>query len=130
MGIPTGAGAMYSTVGDLHKWNKALYGGKLLSQEHLAEFLTPSPHDAVGDDKYAHGVIISQSDAGKYIWHGGGIQGFNAWLGYDPDKKVTVAVLANLNGGAPTNIGRQLMTLVQGGVVTLPDERAAATITP
>lgn len=130
MGVPTGAGAMYSTVGDLHKWNKALYGGKLLAQEHLEEFLTPTPHDAIGDDKYAHGVIISQSDAGKYIWHGGGIQGFNAWLGYDPDKEVTVAVLANLNGGAATQIGTQLMKLVQGGEVTLPDERESAAITP
>lgn len=130
MSIPTGAGALYSTVGDLHRWNSALYGGEIISAESLAEFLTPSPLEAIGDDKYAHGVIVTASDAGTYYWHGGGIQGFNAWLGYDPERRISVAVLGNLNGGAPTTIGQKLMTLVQGGEVILPSERVAAAISP
>lgn len=128
MGIPTGAGAMYSTVGDLHRWNSGLYGGDILSEQSLAEFLTPSPHDAIGDNKYAHGVIIGQGVDGEFVWHGGGIQGFNAWLGYDLERKATVAVLANLNGGAASKIGQNLMTVVQGGEITLPEERQETAI--
>lgn len=128
MGIPTGAGAMYSTVGDLHKWNTALYEGKLLSEKSLKEFLTPSPLQAIGDDKYAHGVIYAKTNSGAYYWHGGGIQGFNAWLGYDPDRNVTVAVLANLNGGAANNIGKNLMTVAQGGQVVLTSDRVASEV--
>ncbi|EAQ30558.1 beta-lactamase family protein [Erythrobacter sp. NAP1] len=128
MGIPTGAGAMYSTVSDLHRWNKALYSGEILSPESVAEFVEPAPHDAIGEAKYAHGVVVSDSENGQYIWHGGGIQGFNAWLGYDRAKSTTVAVLANLNGGSAENIGRQLMTLAQGGEIPTTADRVAVEV--
>ncbi len=123
MGIPTGAGAMYSTVGDLHKWQRGLFGGKVLSDESLAEYLTPAPYDAFAGDQYALGVLIDRTDGNMFTWHGGGIEGFNAWLGYDPERETTVVVLANLNGGAATKIGEQLMTLVQGRDIVLPGER-------
>ncbi|AWW75128.1 serine hydrolase [Erythrobacter sp. KY5] len=128
MGIPTGAGALYSTVSDLHRWNRALYSGAILSPESVAEFLEPAPHDAIGEAKYAHGVVVSDGENGPFIWHGGGIQGFNAWLGYDRAKNMTVAVLANLNGGSAENIGRKLMTLAQGGEVAPPAERVAVAV--
>lgn len=125
MGIPTGAGALYSTVGDLHLWNRALFSGEIISEQSLREFLTPAPHEAIGDNKYAHGVIVTDTEEGRYFWHGGGIQGFNAWLGYDPVNRISVAVLANLNGGSPASIGQKLMTLAMGGELTLPSERVA-----
>jgi CubicO group peptidase (beta-lactamase class C family) len=37
-----GAGAIYSTVDDLLKWNQALYGGKVLTKKSLDEALTPA----------------------------------------------------------------------------------------
>lgn len=125
MGIPTGAGAMYSTTGDLLKWQRCLFGGKILSADSLAEYLTPGPYEAFAGDPYAHGVLIDRTEGSRFYWHGGGIEGFNAWLGYDPDREVTVAVLANLNGGAAYKIGEQLMTLVQGRQVVLPEDRVA-----
>ncbi len=128
MGIPTGAGALYSTVGDLHLWQRGLFGGKILNEESLAEYLTPAEFEAFGGNRYAHGVLVDESEDGRYFWHGGGIQGFNAWLGYDADREVTVAVLANLNGGAATKLGSQLMSLAQGGEVTLTSDRVEQTI--
>ncbi len=129
MGIPTGAGALYSTTADLHKWNRALFGGKILSEESLNAFLTPTPFDAFDEDNYTHGVLKDVADDDVYYWHGGGIQGFNAWLGYHPERQTTVAVLANLNGGAAAKIGSQIMTLVRGGEVVLASEREIADIT-
>lgn len=113
MAIPAGAGALYSTTGDLLKWQRGLFGGNLLSEESLSEYVTPSPFEARDADKYAHGVLVHIDETGRTYWHGGGIEGFNAWLGYDPDRKATVVVLANLNGGAAVKIGEQLMTTVQ-----------------
>ncbi|WP_298467326.1 serine hydrolase [uncultured Erythrobacter sp.] len=130
MGIPTGAGAMYSTTGDLLKWQRGLFGGQVLSAESLAEYTTPSPLEAIGDDKYALGVIVEDDEDGKAYWHGGGIEGFNAWLGYDPDNKATVVVLANLNGGTASKLGGQLMQLARGAEITLPDERVATELAP
>lgn len=113
MGIPTGAGAMYSTTGDLLKWQRGLFGGKILTDESLAEYVTPTEYEAFRGGKYSHGVIVFEADGNTVYGHGGGIQGFNAWLAYDPDREVSVAVLANLNGGAASRLGMQLMALVQ-----------------
>ncbi|MEM1053070.1 MAG: serine hydrolase, partial [Pseudomonadota bacterium] len=126
MGIPTGAGALYSTTGDLKKWITGLFGGKILSQESLAEFLAPDTLDAFADNKYAHGFIANTKGNDVYFYHGGGIEGFNSWLGYHPASNTTVAVLANLNGGSAAKLGNDMMTLVRGGEVTLPNERQVA----
>ena len=123
MGIPTGAGAMYSTTSDLKTWAVGLFGGKILSQESLADFLTPDTLDAFPNNNYAHGLIANTEGEDVYYWHGGGIEGFNAWLGFDPASQTTVAVLANLNGGAASKLGSDMMTLVRGGEITLPSER-------
>ena len=130
MGIPSGAGALYSTTGDLHKWQRGLFGGQILSEESLAEYLTPSEHEAMSGSHYAHGVIVTKAEDNTVYWHSGGIQGFNSWLGYDADRQVTVAVLANLNGGAANKIGRQLFTLVHGGEVVLQADRVASEVDP
>lgn len=123
MGIPTGAGALYSTTDDLLKWQRGLFGGKVLSTESLATYVSPHDYEAFFGDAYAHGVLVDREGDDVYYWHGGGIQGFNAWLSYDPAREVTVAVLANLNGGAAAKLGQDLMTIVRGGEVTLANER-------
>ena len=117
MSIPQGAGALYSTTHDLLKWETGLYGGKLLKPESLTALTTPFKND------YGFGLGISRKDGSTLISHGGGIEGFNTWLGYDPDRHLAVVVLGNLNGGAPGKLGDALMTLARGGTVTLPSER-------
>lgn len=123
MDIPTGAGALYSTTDDLLKWQRGLFGGKVLSAASLETYLTPHDYEAFFGDPYAHGVLVDREGEDVYYWHGGGIQGFNAWLSYDPGREVTVAVLANLNGGAASKLGQDLMTVVRGGEITLASER-------
>lgn len=124
MSIPQGAGGLYSTTRDLLKWETALFGGRLLKPESLRAMITPYKNN------YALGVAVLTPDGSTLITHSGGIEGFNSWLGYDPDRKLAVIVLANLNGGAADRIGRSLMTVARGGAVTLPGERQAITLPP
>ncbi len=114
MSIPQGAGALYSTSHDLLKWQRGLFGGKLLKPDSLKAYLTPFK------DNYALGVTVATADGNTTVSHGGGIEGFNTWLGYDPDRKLTVVVLANLNGDAPGRLGKAMLTLARGGDVTPP----------
>ncbi|KEO91784.1 hypothetical protein EH31_03680 [Erythrobacter longus] len=109
MAIPTGAGALYSSTGDLLKWQRGLFGGKVLSEASMTQLTTPSEFEAVAGAKYALGLLVTDTPEGRSIWHGGGIEGFNAFLGYDPDTKVTVVVLANLNGGSASKLGMGLL---------------------
>jgi CubicO group peptidase (beta-lactamase class C family) len=48
------------------------------------------------------------------IDHNGGIEGFNTVLQYFPEDKLTVVVLANLNGQAPEAIAGRLVALEHG----------------
>ena len=108
MSIPFSAGALYSTTEDLLRWEQGLMGGKLLSPGSLQKMTTPYQHD------YAFGVAVRTENGRKVIRHGGGIEGFNTELDYYPDDKLTVVVLANLNGSAPGDIAKRLAAVVHG----------------
>jgi CubicO group peptidase (beta-lactamase class C family) len=117
MSIPHGAGALYSTTEDLLRWEQGLFGGKLLSPASLAKMTTPFKSD------YALGVVVRTAHGRKVVQHGGGIDGFNTYLAYYPDNKLTVAVLANINGETPGQIATKLADLAFGGTVLLTSER-------
>jgi CubicO group peptidase (beta-lactamase class C family) len=122
MSIPHAAGALYSTTADLLRWEQGLFSGKLISAASLAKMTTPFKND------YALGVIVQTTSGRKVVQHGGGIEGFNTFLAYYPDSKVTVAVLANINGQVPTQIATKLADLAHGGVVQLTSERKELTL--
>jgi len=117
MSIPHGAGALYSTTLDLLKWEQGLFGGKLLTPASLTKMTTPFK------DNYGFGLIIQTTNGMKNIWHNGGIQGFNSSLAYYPESKITVAVLANLNGSAPDEMLPKLAAVAHGQAVHLISER-------
>ena len=117
MSIPFSAGALYSTTGDLLRWEQGLFGGKVLSPASLKKMTTPFKND------YAFGLGVRVVDGHTLIEHGGGIEGFNTQLSYYPDDKLTVIVLANLNGGAPSDIAAKLASVAHGEKVVLTSER-------
>jgi len=120
--VPWAAGSMYSTTGDLLKWERGLFGGKLLSQASLTAMLTP------GKGRYGFGVGIDEREGARVIGHGGGIEGFNTQLTYFPDKQLTVVVLANVNGAIPTTMAGQLLDVALGKKIILAAERKEAPI--
>jgi CubicO group peptidase (beta-lactamase class C family) len=111
MSIPHAAGALYSTTADLLRWEQGLFGGKVLSSASLQKMTTPFKND------YAFGLVVSQRNGRKRISHNGGIEGFNTFLGYYPEDRITVVVLANLNGSAPDELGTKLGALAHGDPV-------------
>ncbi|HLY18484.1 MAG TPA: serine hydrolase [Bryobacteraceae bacterium] len=117
MSIPFSAGSLYSTTGDLLKWEQGLFGGKVLSPASLEIMTRPYKNN------YACGLFVETKNGHKKIEHGGGIEGFNTELAYYPDDKLTVIVLANVNGSAPGDIAGKLAALVHGETVKLPTER-------
>ena len=117
MSVPYAAGALYSTTEDLLRWEQGLFGGRILSPASLAKMIAPFKND------YALGVVVQTSAGGKVVQHGGGIEGFNTFLAYYPDDKLTIAVLANINGPTPNAIAAKLATVAHGGPVKTIGER-------
>ncbi len=124
MTIPFSAGALYSTSEDLLRWERGLFGGKVLHADSLKEMTTPFKQD------YAFGLQVRQVNGRKEIEHGGGIEGFNTELAYWPDDQLIVIVLGNLNGGAPDEIAGALAATIHGEKVTLPSERKEIKLSP
>ena len=123
MSVPFSAGSIYSTTGDLLKWEHGLFGGKVLSPESLKAMTTPGKGD------YALGVMVTTQDGMKVVEHGGGIEGFNTNLIYVPEKRICIVVLANVNGSAPGQMGGQLLDVALGKTVVLNSERKPVPIT-
>jgi CubicO group peptidase (beta-lactamase class C family) len=117
MTVPLGAGDLYSTTGDLLKWENALFGGKLLKPVSFRRMTTPNKED------YGFGVIVTQADGHKLVTHNGGIEGFVTYMAEFPDDKLTVIVLANCDAANPGALGANLGKVALGMPVTLASER-------
>lgn len=124
MTVPFSAGALYSTTGDLWKWEQGLFGGKVLKAESLKKMTTPFLNH------YGFGVFVNEQNGRKEISHGGGIEGFNTHLAYYPDDGLTVVVLGNVNGAAPGTMGAKLAAVAHGEKVVLAGERKEMAMTP
>ena len=109
---------VYSTVTDLLKWDQALYGSKLLSQETLKEAYTPQTRWKNGHS-YGFGWRLMQYEGDTIIYHGGWWHGFNADFIRDVKDKNTVIVLSNHINWC-INRSRDLIELFRNPSLGLP----------
>jgi CubicO group peptidase (beta-lactamase class C family) len=89
-------GGIYTTVGDLLKFDQALYGDKLLSEEYRTLMFTP----VAASPNYAYGWIVVEFGGTTVIYHSGGSGGFNSEFRRYPELGYTVIVLSNYQGAA------------------------------
>jgi CubicO group peptidase (beta-lactamase class C family) len=95
------AGGLHSTVGDLMIWEKALYGGHVLSAASLHTMTTPFIATDMPGGDYACGLFVQKIAGHTAIGHPGFIDGFNAEIVSIPDKQMIIVVLANISGPDP-----------------------------
>ena len=91
------AGAMYSTLDDLLKWNQALHNGKVLNEKSLQAALTPVVLKS-GEEpamKYGYGLGMNKYRGVDFIGHSGGLHGFLTHLAYYPKEKLSVVMFTN-----------------------------------
>lgn len=124
MQVPYAAGALYSTVGDLFKWQDALLGGKLLKAESLAAMLAPNLNG------YGYGIGKGTTTGRERIAHAGGIDGFSSNIAILPAEKVVVIVLLNSDAVMANLVSRDLEAIVFGEKYTVPQERKAVSVDP
>ena len=114
-----GAGALYSTVEDLHHWNEGIFNGRVLNAASLKAAFTPvNTMEKDGNNLwngYGFGWIIDRDRGLPEIWHNGGLNGFKSCLLRVQYDKLTVAILANANPGRPNadpdHLARQLVDI-------------------
>jgi CubicO group peptidase (beta-lactamase class C family) len=135
MSTPGAAGALYSTVEDLLRWDQALYGDTLLPAPLKSLMFTPVL------DNYAYGWEVRQAPVGDakqprtLISHGGGIDGFTTLItrviedrtlivtlnntGDAPHEAIAMGILDILHGRTPAQprraLGEELLAVIESG---------------
>lgn len=105
MSVPYAAGALVSTADDLLAWNRALFGGVVVSPAALEQMLAASAtvsmeghnhgHHEGAPGAYGFGLFIGEIGGLAKYSHSGGLQGFGAYNLYVPQEELTVIVLQN-----------------------------------
>ena len=96
------AGSLFTTASDLCRLLRALFAGGrgLMSPGSLAETTTPQYPGLPLDFGHENGLGWMLSglplpDGRRLVWHGGTAMPFQAFLAWQPEEKVGVAILAN-----------------------------------
>lgn len=112
------AGSGISTAGDLARYVRALVGGGLLSEQLQARRVASmQPTDPADPTGAGFGLALAQ--LGPLYGFIGDIPGYNAFMGYDPDRDITVIIWTSL-GYAPdgrppaTELGKAIISQLYG----------------
>jgi len=92
--LTIGDGGVFSTIGDLYKWDQALYTGKLVSKENIELSFSNGIED--GEEQYGFGWSLGEDEVGnKKIWSTGLDAGFRSVITRYLDSEFTVVILSN-----------------------------------
>lgn len=80
------AGAIYTTVGDLYKWDRAIHKNAVIGAASWQKAFTPYKQ------KYGYGWVIDSLFGKKIIAHGGGIDGFNSNITRIPEEDAVIII--------------------------------------
>jgi len=115
------AGGVYSTTRDLMRWNLALAGGELLSEESMKRLTTPRTLADGRSTDYGCGIGVRRMGGEIVLSHTGGVSGFQAYNAVVPRTRSAVTLLVNTEGGSPGDIHQQLLGLLVGPITHVPD---------
>ena len=99
--VGMGAGDVWSTVGDLARWDRALASGRILAESSRRAMLTvqapiDAPDGLIRTEGYGYGCFIGRDSGGRrVIYHTGDNAGFVAVNVWFPDDDVRLAVVSN-----------------------------------
>lgn len=94
-----GDGGIYSSIGDLARWDAALYDDRLLSDASRA--LAFAPQAKVVGEGYEAAYGFGWRITGDTLWHSGETIGFRNVIVRWPAQRLTVVLLSNRNDPEP-----------------------------
>ena len=112
MSIPFSAGALYSTVEDLYKWDRALYTERLLPAAYRDLLFRPNL------ENYGYGWALlipepGQPFAGELIpMHGGAIFGFQSVIQRMPRERDLILLLDNTDNPTLLKIAMEIRGII------------------
>ena len=117
-------GGLISNVMDLARYiimylNRGEYDGNRILPPHLIEEMEKPrvklPVQIFGGEAYAYGLMTIPNFLGyKLVGHGGSVLTATAYIGYIPERKIGIALLANGSGYPLSQLGMYGLALMLG----------------
>ncbi len=111
IGFTSGAGSLYSSIGDLYKWHQALQGTEFLTENSKEQMFTPGLSD------YGYGWFIRFNVGKTLIEHPGGINGFLTSIKYFIEDDIIIITLFNYVSTFARRVNQDLVSIALGEVV-------------
>ena len=109
-----GATSLFTTVGDLLKW-EANFAKPVVGTEPLLREMMASATITSGDTTaYGLGVATESYRGTRLFGHGGADAGYRTWSGRAPDHGLAVVVLCNASTANPTALARGVIDVLAG----------------
>lgn len=128
LSTPGAAGAMYSTVEDMVRWDQALYTNTLLGPELKAKMFTPG----LGQYGYGWGIRTLPIGPGKaertLVRHSGDIPGFSSYIMRVPEERHLVVIMSNFDNRALRAVGEGVLDILYGRTAPDPKRSLAETL--
>lgn len=106
-----GAGLIYTTIGDMNKWDRALRAGSVLSLETQRE-MRENPADCGNGERYGYGWFVK--NGGNLVHHSGGWPGYINYFYRYLDSDRMLIMLTNVQKDR-----RALMSLLNRALAIL-----------
>jgi CubicO group peptidase (beta-lactamase class C family) len=131
MSVPFAAGGLYSTVGDLYRWDQALYGNDLLRGDLKAEMFKPGLRNYGFGWSMVKTRLHDKKTVIETLRHGGGIDGFHTLLVRVPERRALVVLLDNTaRGDTRDELAAGILTILYDGEPNPPRPSIADAVMP
>jgi len=131
------AGALYSNLPDLYRWDRALMAGRLLSASSLRDMFTPHVPISCGmlgsaarKCGYGLGLMIGRTYGHEEVSHGGEIPGFLSINAFFPHQDVIVIAFDNEFSLTVSKVVKALEAIVFSRSYTVPGAYRSITLAP
>lgn len=109
------AGSMYTTTGDLYKWQKGMAENKIIKKSSFDKASTPNKYN------YGYGIYINLFNNKKYIAHGGLTFGYTSYVGRLEEDDVSIIILNNIVNYSINDIAKDVLAILYNKPYKLPE---------
>jgi len=120
--VPYAAGAIVSTVDDLHIWNMELKNKSILTDFVVKNLITEKLTKQGSGTGYGYGFFMKNLLGNKTIQHGGNLYGFTSYGLYIPDENLFVCILANKSMERTEEVTNYLASVILGNPLDIQDK--------
>jgi CubicO group peptidase (beta-lactamase class C family) len=104
---------MVATASDLARFASALLAGQLLRPETVTKAFTKQVTKTGRTVGYGLGWDVGERNGRREIWHTGARARVSNVLYLQPDERLVIAILTNLEGAGPRPLAQKIADLVR-----------------